>query len=135
MSRKPPEILRGIHVLVVEDHLDTLELYEQVLRADGANVTTAGTPQHAFDLCGKIRPDVIVTDLTFGGIIRDGAWLLAQLRTRSELAKIRVVAVTGRDLGASWREQHTFDAVLVKPVEPRQLVALVAELGRLGGPR
>jgi CheY-like chemotaxis protein len=128
MSRKASDRLRGIHVLVVEDHRDTLELYEMVLQADGAVVTTASTPLAAFELCRAVRPEIVVTDLSFGGAVRDGVWLLTQLRMQQDLKRVRVIAVTGRDLGASWTQQHTFDAVLVKPVEPRELCQLVAQL-------
>jgi hypothetical protein len=70
-----------------------------------------------------------MTDLSFGGAVRDGMWLLVQLRGRREFARTRVLAVTGRDFAAGWRDQHPFDAVLFKPIDPQHLCDLIARLG------
>ena len=129
-SRGP---LRGIHALVVEDHADTLDLYGQILAAQGALVTGAPTPEGALDLCGTLTPHVIVTDLGFGAITKDGVWLLQQLRARKELARVPVIVTTGRGLQDSDREKWRFDALLLKPVEPPQLVDAVGLLAL--GPR
>jgi two-component system CheB/CheR fusion protein len=129
MAREP-EPLRGIHVLLVEDHPDTLEMYEEVLRALGAQVTSSRTPSDALARCDAITPDIVVTDLTFGGLKRDGVWLLHELRRRSKLGHVPVVGVTGRDLDAAWQRQHEFNAVLIKPVDPIELVRVIASLVR-----
>ena len=128
MASGRSEPLHGLRILVVEDHLDTAEMYQAILEADGASVATAGTPSQAIVHCHTVVPDVIVTDLTFGGLKRDGAWLLEQVRSNPLLAHVRVVAVTGRALDASWKQQYAFDAVLTKPVEPSRLRTLLADL-------
>ena len=42
----------------------------------------------------------------------------------------RIIALTGSQLDAAWRLAHDFDAVLTKPVDAEQLVALVEQLVR-----
>ena len=78
--------------------------------------------------CDGIVPDIVVTDLALGGARRDGFWLLTQLRNHETCARAPVVTMTGRYFDASWRHQHTLDAVLVKPIDPIHLAALVADL-------
>ncbi len=49
--------LAGIHVLVVEDHDDSRDVWERVLRYAGALVTAARTARQALELCASVHPD------------------------------------------------------------------------------
>src|SRR5262245_58739718 len=83
--------LVGIHVLVVEDHDDSRDLWERVLRYAGALVTATHSARQALELCASVRPDVVVTDLSMPE--DDGIWLVEQLLARGE--QMPVIAVSG----------------------------------------
>src|SRR5262245_52890282 len=116
--------LSGIHVLVVEDHDDSRDLWERVLRYAGALVTTARSARQALDLCASVRPDVVVTDLSMPD--EDGVWLAQVLRARDERMPIigsGYSLIFGARLGAA-----PFSQVLQKPIDPWRLVETVASV-------
>jgi len=62
-SNLRPEDLSGLTVLVVDDHVNTLRLISDVLRAGGVGqVETAPDGQRARDILNLRRPDIIFTD-------------------------------------------------------------------------
>jgi len=125
-----PIDLADIHVLVVEDYEDTLELFRSALQAFGAKVLTARTARDALTVLKTVRVNVMVSDLAMPG--EDGLWLIQQLRRlRSEQGgSIPAIAVTAH------RERYTservtnfgFEAFLTKPVDPFDLSRTVAAL-------
>ena len=119
--------LAGIHVLVVEDHDDSRDLWERVLRYAGALVTAAGSAHQALELCASVQPDVVVTDLAMPD--EDGIWLAQELRARGE--QFPIIAVSGYSavFGARLRAAP-FKLVLQKPIDPWRLVEAVASVVR-----
>ena len=117
--------LAGIHVLVVEDHDDSREIWESVLRYWGALVMGANSARQAFQSYTTLRPDIVVTDLAMPG--EDGIWLAEQLRARGE--RMPIIAVTGyAPIFAERLPGATFTRVMQKPVDPWHLVEAVAAL-------
>src|SRR5690349_14026606 len=55
--------LKGVKVLLLEDHKDTREMYASNLRRQGAVVLEAATAQTAMLLLQEKRPDVMLVDL------------------------------------------------------------------------
>jgi two-component system CheB/CheR fusion protein len=122
--------LADIHVLVVDDHDDTLEVFGAALQRFGANVLKARTARHALAIMNTVRVNAIVSDLTLPG--EDGLWLLQQIRRlKSEHGRsVPVIAVT-----AHWERYAAnrltalgFEAFLTKPVDPVNLARTVASL-------
>ena len=122
--------LRGINAFVVENTDEIRVLYAEALTSRGAAVQSAETPEAALQATAQFLPDIVITDLTFGGLRRDGLWLLSQFRSSWRLRRARIIAITGHQLDATWRDPHAFDAVLTKPIDIEQLIALVERLGR-----
>jgi CheY-like chemotaxis protein len=112
--------LRGLAVLLVEDHRDTLDLLAEVLRMCEAEVRPAGNARDALELFKTKRCDVVVTDL--GLPEDDGVWLLDQVRA-SERPHTPVIAMTGLMLNSSLARR--FDGVDIKPCDPFELCRLV----------
>jgi PAS domain S-box-containing protein len=118
------EVLLDNVVLVVEDHDDSRELTVRVLESAGARVLSAATAEEALDRVSNVRPDAVVADLGLPG--QDGYALLARLRALYN--NIPAIAVTGyaqtndrdRAFAAGFQEY------LVKPIDPYQLVRIVA---------
>jgi CheY-like chemotaxis protein len=122
--------LDGVRVLLVEDDRDTLELFRAGLVGCGARVVAVPSAAAALGALTVFRPDVLVTDV--GMPVRDGFWLVREIRGLPGLADLPALAVTGvaesgATLGAG------FQRCLRKPLELRDLCLAVMMLH--GGPR
>jgi CheY-like chemotaxis protein len=119
--------LAGIHVLIVEDHDDSRDLWERVLQYAGALVTAARSARQALVLCSSVRPDVVVTDLSMPD--EDGVWLAEELRARGE--HMPLIAVSGYAAVFGDRLQRApFSRVLQKPLDPWRLVEAITSAVR-----
>ena len=56
--------LADIHVLVVDDHEDTLEVFGVAMQQFGANVLKARNARHALTIMKTARLNAVVSDLT-----------------------------------------------------------------------
>ncbi len=121
-----PPVLRGRTILVVEDHDDAREFIVEVLEDAGARVLSASTAQEAVDRATEVRPDVLVADLGLPG--EDGYVLLARIREMfpeiPALALTAYARATDRDRVLAAGFQHH----VIKPVDPTQLLRLIAAL-------
>ena len=116
--------LRGVRVLLVEDHDDTREALAESLALSGALVLTASTALEA--LPQVVMCDVVVTDLAMSG--RDGRWLVGQVETSTRPVPVIAVTGYGEDYNLSGAP---FARVLTKPVDPETLAAEILQvLGR-----
>lgn len=126
----PPEHLRGLNVMVVDDEPSVRELLSLTLAKCGASVIPAASVQDALALLPNLSPDVVVSDIAMPGM--DGYEFIQKLR---ELVRPRggrqvpVIALTAcasgqdRDLAL----QAGFDLYLTKPVDPAELVRAIAQ--------
>ena len=111
-------------VLLVEDDDDSREIMAEVLAVAGYAVRAAASGAEALLALGGA--EVVITDLGLPGM---GGLELARA-VRAQAPSVPVVLVTGwaeRDDVDAARGREV-DAVLVKPVDPDRLVAIVAEL-------
>jgi two-component system, OmpR family, phosphate regulon response regulator PhoB len=118
-------------VLLVEDHLDTRDMYAWSLEASGFRVLTAAAADEAFDLATTMRPHIVVTDYVLQGG-PSGADLCNRLKDDSRTAAIPTLMVTGstqRQL-AEGSLRGSCSVVRLKPYLPdaleRDIVALIA---------
>jgi signal transduction histidine kinase len=126
--------LDGIDILVVDDDPDGRDLVAAALRLQGANVTTAESAAQVLDVIEKLAPRVIVSDI---GMPRmDGVELIRELRRRpgSARERLRAIAVSAyaREEDRARAIDAGFDEYLTKPLDPRVLVAVVANVVALG---
>jgi len=130
----PPE-LDGLCVLVVDDELDARELLSVVLTQCGAKVTTAASVPDALAALEESRPDVIVSDI--GMPEEDGYSFIRKVRALHDTrgGRIPAAALTAY-AGAEDRKRALlagFQLHIPKPVDPTELIAVVATLaGRTG---
>jgi CheY-like chemotaxis protein len=68
----------SVHVLVVDDSRDILDVLVQLLQLAGARVTAASSAAEALAILARERPDILLSDLTMPG--HDGLWLIEQVR-------------------------------------------------------
>jgi PAS domain S-box-containing protein len=128
--------LEGLRVLVVDDESDARSVIKRLLEDCGVIVTTATTADEAVTLVEVERPDVLVSDIGMPG--EDGYALIRRVRA---LGHTRGGTVPALALTAYARAEDRVRAVragfqthVVKPVEPAELITMVASLaGRSGG--
>jgi CheY-like chemotaxis protein len=130
IAREPR--LAGIRVLLVDDDRDSVELLGRVLADHDAVVRTAGSVPEAFDVLADWKPDIVVSDIEMPHT--DGYAFIERLRAvPAELGgAIPAVAVTayGRAQDRVRALTAGFDSHIPKPVEPAELLAVVASLAR-----
>jgi len=126
--------LSGIRVLVVDDEPDARQLIRRVLEDCDAEVAVAGSAAEAMALLEGARPDILVSDI--GMPDRDGYDLIRQVRGRLAAKALPAVALTAFARSEDRRRALLagFQTHVAKPVDPAELVAVVASLvERTGG--
>ncbi|MEG4214908.1 chemotaxis protein CheB [Microcoleus sp. Pol14C6] len=124
--------LEGLHVLVVDDQIDTRELLEFVLESYGAEVSTVESARSAL-VAMKENPgryDVLISDI---GMPEDnGYFLIREVRALAAEAggEIPAVALTAyaSDRERSRAIEAGFQMHISKPVQPDQIALIVANL-------
>lgn len=113
-------------VIVVEDHPDLLEDVVFGLNAEGLQARGAADGRQLDALSAQGMPDVLVLDLMLPG--EDGMAIARRVRGRGEIGIVMLTArgqiedrVAGLELA---------DAYLVKPVDLRELAAVVRSVHR-----
>ena len=121
--------LDGVHVLLVDDNENALELFGSSLRRAGAVVTVVRDGEQALGYLDLVRAHVIVT-LSMPGI--DGLEFVSRLRGQrgQHQAPTPVIAVTA--FSDQYTSRHTRDAgfssYLVKPVDPARVAQEVRRI-------
>jgi CheY-like chemotaxis protein/anti-sigma regulatory factor (Ser/Thr protein kinase) len=122
--------LAGARILLVDDDADARDMLGLVLRQHGARVSEAASAEDAVAAFRAEVPDVLVSDI--GLPDTDGYGLIRELRalTVPHAQETVAVALTGwaRSEDRSAALEAGFQAHVVKPVDPRELVALLARL-------
>ena len=108
-------------ILVVDDDMDTREMYGWCLEARGFRVALAGSFTAALEQAASETPDLVVTDFMLPG--GDGFRLADALRGSPRTADIAMILVSGRSFpeDALARATRLFNRVLLKPVLPDDL--------------
>lgn len=124
-----------MRVLVVDDHLPTIELMRLTLASFGHSVLSATSVAEGVNLAAVGDPDVILSDLTFSspsGLAQSGHALARAVRSLPGRAGVGLLAVTGVVNRTEWQAalDSGFDEVLVKPFELQSLLERVESLGR-----
>jgi signal transduction histidine kinase len=122
--------LRGVRVLVVEDHDDARDAIAAVLRQCGAEVLVASSVAGARALLAYATPDILLSDI--GMPDEDGYALIQHVRATPALATIPAIALTAyagvidqaRALAAG------FETHMAKPIEATTLARVVRSLVR-----
>jgi CheY-like chemotaxis protein len=113
-----------MHVLVVEDERDVLDLLESHLQRLGCRVTCAGNGEDGLAAARRDPPAMAIVDIMLPGI--DGREVIRQLRADPRTGACRIVLSSVLD------PQDVTDAapdvVLAKPFRRAAVEAIVADL-------
>jgi len=128
----PPQLLRGIEVLVVDDDADARELIAAVLNNSGAEVRSAASVDEAVAMLRQRRPDVLLSDI---GLPSEDGYALIR-RVREIDSTVPAAALTAYASIDDHRRalESGFQAHVTKPIEPGDLALLVAQLAHSSTP-
>ncbi len=112
-------------ILVVDDSKDGADSLSVVLQMMGAESRAVYDGPSALAMIREFAPTTVLLDI--GMPEMDGHEVARRIRAHPELARVRLIALTG--WGAEGDRRRTqdsgFDDHWVKPVEPEKLMALV----------
>lgn len=120
MSDKQP-------VLLVEDDIGLLQLYELILGHAGFAVATATSGSHALEILEGLQPEVIISDLMMPDM--DGAELCQRIKANTEWASIPFMVLTASS--DQKRLQNVLECgasrIISKPIRPTMLADIVRD--------
>lgn len=126
----PPNV-PGLRILVVDDEPDARALVATLLGGCGADVRTAASAAEGFAVLLDFRPHVLLCDIAMPG--EDGYDLIRRIRdlTPEEGGRVPAAALTAHARAEDRRRTLLagFNMHVPKPVDPEELLAVVASLG------
>jgi two-component system cell cycle response regulator DivK len=118
---------RSSRILLVDDFEDNRAMYAEYLSYLGYAVEQASSGEEAIHLAERLKPDLVVMDLSLP--VMDGWEATRRLKASERTRHIPVIALTGHALAAHSRraKEAGCDAFLTKPCLPERLAAKVEE--------
>jgi CheY-like chemotaxis protein len=116
-----------MRILVVEDHADTVDVVQRMLKKDGYNVTAALTLADATTACREGKFDLLICDI---GLPDGDGWGLAEM---ARTCGTKAIAFTGYGMPSDVEKARAagFAAHLLKPVLLEDLRATIAAVMRV----
>ena len=115
-------------VVIVEDDLRLSELVRDFLQNNDFRVSVENRGDHAVDRIQRENPDLIILDLGLPG--KDGFSVCRQLRAASINIPILMLTARDNDIDHVVGLELGADDYVIKPVEPRVLIARIHALLR-----
>jgi CheY-like chemotaxis protein len=115
-----------MRVLLMDDHLDTLEIYSVLFQGWGHEVRALQQPSLVLSTALEFLPDVAFLDLGMPEI--DGFEVARMMRQHPRLERVFLVAMTGHSNQEDRAKEAGIEAYLMKPVDIAKLQSFVEEL-------
>jgi two-component system cell cycle response regulator len=111
-----------IRILIIEDHVDNMELMSYLLKAFGYETLAAGDGLEGLKLAERERPELIICDIQLPGI--DGYEVAKRLKDDALLREIPLVGITALAMVGDRDRvlQAGFDGYIPKPIAPETFV-------------
>jgi PAS domain S-box-containing protein len=124
---------RRVHLMVIDDDVDTLDVLKSTLEASGFRVTACESSAAALEAAQQDSFDLIISDI--GMPKMDGMEMIGRMRQIEPLRETPAIALSGY---ASQRDSKAaltagFNAHVAKPVDPKELKALIDRLLQQAG--
>lgn len=122
MPSIPRDILAGWDIVIIDDEPDSAEVAGVLLTFYGAHVATANNGREGVDLVKKIRPRLIICDISMP--VLDGWGVIYELKQDRFLTEIPVIALTAHAMTGD-RERAIsagFHNYLTKPLTPHTFI-------------
>ena len=120
--------LKGMRILAVDDMVDLLEPFSELLRLEGATVDMATSGEEALAFLKKGSYDLMIADL--GMPVMDGYELIREVRKHPQWSQLKAVALSGygRQVDTVRALQSGFDVHLSKPATVAHICQSIAQL-------
>ena len=118
--------LSGLRVLVVDDEPDARDMMRRLLSTCRATSLEASNAETALKLAGESQPDLILSDIGMPGM--DGYQFIREARRRGVAVPAVALTAFARSEDRIRSIQSGFQAHLTKPIEPAELLAVIASL-------
>ena len=119
-----------LHVIVIDDNVVNLEIFELTLEIISAEVTTFESGEQAMTHLGSIdsAPDLLIIDRLMPGM--DGIELVKAVRSKPELAGVRILmaSAAGAQADIDSGIAAGVDAYVSKPFSPQELLDAISRL-------
>ena len=127
-DEEPAATVPLLRILIVDDNRDIADSLSEILRMMGNDTRTAYDGQQGVDMAGEYRPDVILLDIGLPKL--NGYEACRLIRQQSWSKRVALIAITGwgQDKDRLSSGEAGFDHHLVKPVDDRALMKVVARL-------
>jgi CheY-like chemotaxis protein len=120
-------VTSSLRILVIDDNRDSADCLAMLLDALGHKTATVYDGERALATVDSFSPDVILLDIGLPGM--SGYEICRQLRNRPGGEDLVILAQTGwgQDEDRRRTKEAGFDHHLVKPVDPADLLARLAD--------
>ena len=113
-------------ILIIDDDPWVIKIFQQILEAEGHEVSTAANGQEGLDQFRQSSVDLVITDMVMP--VKDGLKLIMELSR--ELPKVPVIAISGGGVIEAERYLTLAESIgtiktLTKPVTRQDLLAAV----------
>ena len=127
-TEEPAAPKSSLRILIVDDNRDAADSLVMLLRLMGNDTQTAYDGQEGVEVAGEFRPEVMLLDIGLPKL--NGYEACCRIREQPWGKKVVLIAVTGWGQEEDRRLSHEagFNHHLVKPVDPQELMKLLAGL-------
>jgi PAS domain S-box-containing protein len=127
----PPQAVRPVRILVIDDNEDSVESTAMLLRLNGHSVRTASRGEEGIAEFARFAPEIVLCDIR----MPDLTGFEVARRLRAEFAEQTFVMVAMTGFGSRMDREASreagFDRHLVKPMDPSELSELIREAAAL----
>ncbi len=112
-----------VNILVVDDYAENVELLEELLAADGYEVSTASDGDEALQRVKETHPDLILLDIMMPKM--DGYQVCEALRAKDDTKEIPIIFVTAKTEVKDWTHaifNIGVNSYITKPINPKKLL-------------
>jgi DNA-binding response OmpR family regulator len=112
-------------ILIVEDDLDLVETYTDLLEAQNHTVTSVLKASEAIRMLTNQKLDVVILDLNLPG--DSGVIVINFIRSYKPISALRIIVASGHSdmLNQMKYVSSRVDAILSKPISNQELLALI----------
>jgi DNA-binding response OmpR family regulator len=124
MTDRPKTDAQVKRILVINDTLEILELFEDILTGMGHQVTLLSYAPDELHQIEEAEPDLVIVDFVIGGREMDGWQLLQKMRMNRSTQHIPIIACTAAQQAVREQEGYLTQqgiAIVLKPFNVVQL--------------
>lgn len=126
-THQTPELLKGKRALAVDDEPSQLALTAELVKSLGMECDSCLNGDEAMKKLKNNKYDLILTDIQMPKF--DGFQLIKFIRNQPKLAKVPVIALSGRtDVDLEAYQDAGFTSSVLKPYKPPHLQRKIAEI-------